>query len=683
MRRGKQSYQELAEGKLLDLWEPEPGFGPPIGCVATTFTFDAAFFEEQCLARFAGVESDPTENNRIYVNEREEKLSQCFAAVIVDQAHVPRHRSLRWQVLAARVPRGIQHAKLSLLVWEKRIRVLIGSANLTEPGYRRNYENVGVLEFSAGPLAATPLELLNDVLDFVEEVRSLAAGAKSSDGPQGGLTRFIEGVRRQIRRWPRPRWRRGKPHAQLVAIRPGQPTLFHQLGGLVHGSPYDRAWVLSPFFDDGDGVKQVVGALEAILARRGDRTITFGAPGRRLPDNTIQYLAPVVLRKPFLLRVLHHFSFVDELSANGKTAEHRRPLHAKSIWLTRDDGAIYCVGSSNFTCAGTGLANGAGNYELNIAYVIPDLNSAFAQICEQTYPPWMYIDLEEDEVQFIQDGQDRTTDGAETVALPLHFEEATFDPGPPAVVRCEIGTGAPETFTIATADGEILIDAVKWKALGSPATVTLPWPHQRPPSHLLVLWRSDSGELQSIWSVNVLDTRLLPPPEELRSLDLEELLHILTSTRPPHETVAKLLKRRSKRKKGKAELDPHQRIDTHSFLLQRMRRFGLALEGLRARIEQPVHSREALHSRLKGPFGAMALAQRLAADDPDGAAFMISELARTIQEAKIDPTGDVTAKECRALRDNALRELHTLALQRPAPASLASYVKRTFAEFRP
>src|SRR5438105_8734998 len=33
------------------------------------------------------------------------------------------------------------------LAWEKRVRVLIGSANLTEPAYRRNQEVMAALDF--------------------------------------------------------------------------------------------------------------------------------------------------------------------------------------------------------------------------------------------------------------------------------------------------------------------------------------------------------------------------------------------------------------------------------------------------------------------------------------------------------------------------------------------------------
>src|SRR5207237_407991 len=67
-----------SERRLLEAWEPPDGAGEPIGCVATTFTFDPGFFEEHCLSRFLQLETDPREDSAAYLIEREEKLGhQC------------------------------------------------------------------------------------------------------------------------------------------------------------------------------------------------------------------------------------------------------------------------------------------------------------------------------------------------------------------------------------------------------------------------------------------------------------------------------------------------------------------------------------------------------------------------------------------------------------------------------
>ena len=121
MKKGRAARDGF--GKLLDAWSPSEQAGDPIGCVSTSFTFDAAFFEEECLARFLGLETDASEAPTAYLIEREEKLAQVVcASALVDQHFARGTRSLRWDLLPARLPRGagILHAKVSLLLWVSR-----------------------------------------------------------------------------------------------------------------------------------------------------------------------------------------------------------------------------------------------------------------------------------------------------------------------------------------------------------------------------------------------------------------------------------------------------------------------------------------------------------------------------------------------------------------------------------
>src|SRR3954471_6293285 len=118
MNARRLSASEQTRARLLDWWAGEDAFGHPIGCITSTFTFDAELFEEQCLARFLSIQSNPNETAKAYLIEREEKLSQCFACVLVDRAHVVADRSLRWHLLPVTLPRGgVMHAKLTMLVW--------------------------------------------------------------------------------------------------------------------------------------------------------------------------------------------------------------------------------------------------------------------------------------------------------------------------------------------------------------------------------------------------------------------------------------------------------------------------------------------------------------------------------------------------------------------------------------
>ena len=103
------------------------------------------FFEEECLGRFLQLETHPGEDGPLYLVEREEKLSQVIcAAALVDQHHCKGFRSLRWDLLSARLSGSVLHAKVVLLHWSNLIRLIVTSANLTEDGYRRNQEVFGV-----------------------------------------------------------------------------------------------------------------------------------------------------------------------------------------------------------------------------------------------------------------------------------------------------------------------------------------------------------------------------------------------------------------------------------------------------------------------------------------------------------------------------------------------------------
>lgn len=83
--------------RILDAWVPPSDAGSPIGCFATSFTFDSVFFEEQCLARFAGIRSGSSSYDVLeWIIEREERLSQIKAVALIDKIHCRGPRSPRW-----------------------------------------------------------------------------------------------------------------------------------------------------------------------------------------------------------------------------------------------------------------------------------------------------------------------------------------------------------------------------------------------------------------------------------------------------------------------------------------------------------------------------------------------------------------------------------------------------------
>ena len=73
-----------SSGAMLDLWRPPQGAKEPVGCLATTYTFAPGLFEEQCLARFLEIESEPNREDLAFLLERESRLGGVYAGVLVD-----------------------------------------------------------------------------------------------------------------------------------------------------------------------------------------------------------------------------------------------------------------------------------------------------------------------------------------------------------------------------------------------------------------------------------------------------------------------------------------------------------------------------------------------------------------------------------------------------------------------
>jgi len=680
MRLGPRSYAEQVRTRLLDLWQGGEAFGRPLGCVATTYTFDAGFFEDHCLARFLGIQSSASETASAYVIEREEKLSQSFACVLVDQRQAADARSLRWHQLPVAVPGGgAQHSKLSILLWENHVRVLIGSANLTEWGYRVNQEHMAVLDFS--PSEDLDGSLLLECCAFVQRLRRFAPGFDRSDvGPQAALASFMTTIEKRARELPAVT--PPENPCFLVPLFPesAPPTasVLDQMQSRWQGPAPNEAWVVSPFFNEDAEAARVAQALARLLTPRGPRSINFMAPGRKLPDGTPQIDLPSALTKSSHPSLTHEFMLIAEAVGCGADAAHR-PLHAKSIWLQRHPRALFLVGSSNFTSAGLGL-HPRHNVELNVCYVLPDRGSKFAALCDRAYPTAERID-DPSTAQFLG-AQGQSSEDSDIEMNPLHpaFGLALFKVEQGGfILELEIGKGAPTSFRVVTQESQPLASYQTWMESGKPPLLSVPWTPTRPPSSLWVEWTSEGEEHRALWVVNVADASTLPSAVELAELTLDELIAILTSARPLHEIVMAMIAARASRKAAATfETDPLRRIDTSQYLLRRMRRASDAFEGMRQRLEEPLFSIEALRWRLYGPVGPLTFAQKILKSEREAAAFIIAELAGTLRQVRWCSVGGLTSQNVKAEVANVLAKLRDMARQATVPANLAEYVEGIF-----
>jgi hypothetical protein len=676
--------------RLLDAWSAPQGAGRPIACVASTFTFDAVFFEEECLARFLRLETNPSQDGIAYLIEREEKLAEARVGVLVDRRHVEPLRSLRWDLLAVRVPGGLQHSKVILLVWERTMRVVVASANLTESGYCLNREVFGALDYIDGGEA--PRAVAEDAIAFLRTVATrFVSGDETTTGPKARALEALEDARQRLAamtlREPKSVRCQFAPGGAVAAHGSARP-LQRVAEALPQGRRPSRAVVVSPFFDE-----ESPSALEAVselLLQYGSRSIDFGAEGRALEDGRQRLHLPAWVgcppkRSPTVR--LHQVIGEDDEA-------EIRPLHAKMICLEREgEYRVSMIGSSNFTRAGLSLGDAPGNLEANLVYSARRDPHArrLAAIAPALQGPFDPDQVELDPLP------DPDADVAEGDDLPAFFGEVLYcaSASEPELQLTLAGDGvrAPQGWVVRQPGGSALYDAAAWERDGRPEAPRLPWQPPRPPSHLEVRWTGEGDVAREAhWIVNVERPSTLPPPSELRDLPLDTLLTILTSAQPLHVVLRRLLSRQTRTAAPSApgvDIDPLKRFEDRTALLHRTRATARALDSLRERLERPCAYLEALRWRLHGPVGPVHLAKALAkeARSPGEAAFLITEVALTVARSRLNGASSTLAPQTvDQARAEVIRQLQELiddeGLAEAAP-DLHAYVREAMAEVAP
>jgi hypothetical protein len=665
--------------RLLTLWEPPEKAGAPRGVIATTFTLDTTLFEEECLARFAGVQSEPSRDGALYRIEREEKLASLdCAAVIADIHHCAGRRSLRWDLLAARPESGVMHAKISLLVWQDWVRVIVASANLTQDGYRRNQECASVLEFNDH---VTDRGLLNPLLEFLKELLKLTSGparARARD--------LLDWVDKRLPKHdasPRGLQRR------MVFVGPKLPSLFEQASELMPGSP-GEAHVVSPFFDPGLRDNGPEKTLWSLMRQRGPATVHLHVAGEESPETRGWRLAigsDVLKATPTnrseAFTQIHPIRVTEVETEFG---QERRPLHAKMMTLSHPDWIAWIVGSSNFTSAGSGLSKFARNYEANVLYLLraPEGDGTRKLMESRALRGADAVDLNDPSLEF-EPAIDPADAEQGIPPLPGFFAEAELTDITPENYSVTLrfdGEPPAETWSLRH-DQKLVFDDSQWLNAGSKPAMDLLLPREGPPpSFLTAQWNGvDGSEHVADWPINVLRAQVLPAPEELQGLSLAALLELLSSARPLHEAIRGWLRRQPDDDDADVDetievIDPHAKVDTSRFLVKRVQRCCWAMQQLRSRLEQPVPSLPAMGWRLDGPVGARAVlaAMKREADPalPDEWVFLLCEFFREMSKVRLRGLdGKAAPSEMRRMLESFVAEVRAGLDQALLPASPA------------
>src|SRR5450759_4059353 len=164
--------------RLLDYYLP-PGEGFVLeSLVATTYQVDFEFFEEELLATALGVRS-PVCRLKAFRSELERRLQKAEVSVLYDLGGCDRLARLSPRIDAIPVGTRKLHSKISLLMWvredrtgggspDRRMRLIVGSANLTRHGFRQNYECVVSVDY--GGRTSPPRSLLTTAIGFVQQI---------------------------------------------------------------------------------------------------------------------------------------------------------------------------------------------------------------------------------------------------------------------------------------------------------------------------------------------------------------------------------------------------------------------------------------------------------------------------------------------------------------------------------
>lgn len=379
--------------RLIDYYLP-PGEGFVLASlVATTYQVDFEFFEEELLAAALGVRS-PVSRQRAFRSELERRLQKCEASVLYDLSGCEKLARLSPRIDPIPITGRKLHSKISLLMWirenaasgappDRRLRLIVGSANLTRQGFRHNYECVVSVDY--GGRSASPRSLLTTAINLVQNIGS------ESQAPQ--FKRQMAAFVAQATTLPEGTAGADDPVA-VVSAEEVVTSIRDTWANLSNKAP-ETATVVSPFWPEGttaaEGLTQLIEQLgppaNVELVCRGERS---GDGKAWLPvfDSSIAVdLRNSLPSRLFLRATLPDRGLTDATEASdeigdeleekelavkirteGKNAaEAQRALHAKMILLDGTAGSVLYVGSSNCTRRGLGLG-GRANHEAGLVY---------------------------------------------------------------------------------------------------------------------------------------------------------------------------------------------------------------------------------------------------------------------------------------------------------------------------
>lgn len=654
---------------LLDFWQKPADAGDPVAVLATTFALEPDFFEQNCLARFLEVssvdENSGSVEDIVARVELHELLRNVNVTVLADRSAPVERTSLQWDLLGCKVDGGLLHAKVAVLLWERKTRVVIGSANLTSAGYRRQIE-LG-LAADLGTDCLLPHDVLVELADELESYLELVPGHSTAipafARARSTLALFRQRLEHQSRK-------RSSVHIAFAPTNARAKPL-DRFKDVLDGSHPIKATHLSPFWDSKDPE-----ALQTV------RRLLTGRPA----ENRSQHVAVVPGpggETTFAAALSTHVSSVHWLKEIDKET---RLLHAKCLLLESKDWISALVGSSNHTKAGWGLSS-KPHREINIWIGAPigskegkalrNLVQLGDKVPEGTAetPP---VDEDESRHSVLPGcfGLCRVIRSIDSRQWHLHLGISDTDDMPSSWI-----VGLDER-------GESILSREQWEASGKPASTTYGLKHEALPMYVLVSW----NDFKVPWTVIADDQQDLPPSPALSSLRAQHLLNALARGC----SLAQILREELERKTGATErkpddnLDPLKRFEVHGSLLRKGRALATSLDAMKRRIERPVITIDTLRARLASPLGPVFVATKVVeaceADEQtrSEAMFTVAEIALTVGRVKWPRVFEhIDRADGKRVVSATFDQLDALrARLGNEPSKLATYARNAFEEAR-
>lgn len=624
--------------RLIDYYlPPSEGFVLE-SLVATTYQVDFEFLEEELLAAALGVRS-PVSRFKAFRSELERKLQKVEVSVLYDLGACDRIARLSPRIDAIPVVTRKLHSKISLLTWvredrtgntppERRIRLIVGSANLTRQGFRENYECVVSIDY--GGKKQSPRTYLTVGL---RELRQIAA---QSGTPQ--LSRQLAALTAQAARLPDGTIGPDDPIALVDAT--AVVSTIRDSWKVISTTPPETVTVVSPFWASGSTASEALFHLVQQLGKPscfkmiccGERS----ADGKSWLPVFDRGLA-VDLKNRLDCRLFLRATLPDDDRDQNVTAkdagdesedeefatrhssesEVRRSLHAKMILVDGKAGSVLYAGSSNCTRRGLGLG-GPSNFEAGFVYRLTSRQRKMASALLSFAGP-------ETEVH----------GGKAPLTVQPASEEQTF---------------APRFLSEVVATGSVV--TIRFREPPPPDLVVLMAMRARTGDRgFWLLYQSDATNTPSSDVVSVdlaqcksCDDRLKPLPTStsehpalpdvlvevrwqghtanfpVRFDDKTQLPFILVGRRPSEgELIEYYLFGKEPEDWDDGSGLPEQEgkgsttdtpIDTRRILAYFIRRFVQAIPGIEAEIRRSCYSRAALDAALRGPTSPLELAER-------------------------------------------------------------------------